>query len=833
MAHKPDHSWLEENSDLTNLGPGSNTGPSNPPTGNPVFPVHPPVPPKTPEQIKAEAQARIASRMPPKRPIDVFGPHARIAQDAKRDIGVNYFLDINAHGFRVTTQHLSTDFKLNDFGDPVTPQQKYLDKKGDFVEKYTKTSNAGPIYKTPPSPVQKQLNKVIQDKGIPTDLFLDSKGDFVPVFNESRKSSTITNTVSSDNSRLWTLHENGITTREGKISLRTTNEGYTNYMPAVKLDDYYARLFKDNGILGIRNDGVSGNPFNENQPRIIREIGKTWGKDTFKLPEGSPAYAQKAVDTVNEIGERVLGRNPATYVDRYIADVNRLLPYANPLGTYALAQSFLQKKNPFKWPSTLQYALAGTPGLKGASIEGELRSIWSDAHTLIDPRGYNPLSIFSAPGVVHLGRNSTVLDPMTLIRKAPLAAVALAGVAGMIGAKALEMAAPKTFKVISDIVDIGIGAISNWAKGIPEKGLFGSIGAAVAGGVNFIKDSAKSIAAKSKMWQGIKKLDLTKKFPLNAPLLTGAATWGYNTLEAGIELIGVGAEYARDKAKIIGDTVGILGKAALQHIDLAAFTNMGVDHVNLIQKYEEHYEGKSFRQLDSIPFKFHDIRSDVPIVFRAILSGITDTFTPEYASERYVGRPDAVHVYQGTDREIAFTFDVYPKSDVELVTLWSKLNALAGLTYPHMTEPVAGGRSMVSPYTRLTIGDMYDGAPGFINSLTYTVMDEGTWETTFAKLPKYIQVNVTFTYIGDYVMESKQKLFDVDWDEATVYNTRFKSPIGEVLNMLKTGDMSFGRLESFKKLASGGVVGGTVKESLGKFANIKKESKNILGSLGI
>ena len=50
------------------------------------------------------------------------------------------------------------------------------------------------------------------------------------------------------------------------------------------------------------------------------------------------------------------------------------------------------------------------------------------------------------------------------------------------------------------------------------------------------------------------------------------------------------------------------------------------------------------------------------IVFRALLSGITDTFTPEYSPERYIGRPDNVYVYQGTTREITFTFDVYPKS---------------------------------------------------------------------------------------------------------------------------------------------------------------------------
>ena len=151
------------------------------------------------------------------------------------------------------------------------------------------------------------------------------------------------------------------------------------------------------------------------------------------------------------------------------------------------------------------------------------------------------------------------------------------------------------------------------------------------------------------------------------------------------------------------------------------------------------------------------------MVFRAILSGITDTFSPEYASERYVGRPDNVYVYQGTNREISFTFDIYPKSDEELVTLWEKMNYLAGLTYPSWTPANGGGQGMVAPFSRLTIGQMYTNTPGYISSLTYTVQDNGTWETTFAKLPKYIQASCTFVYVGDRLPSSTQKQYEVPW----------------------------------------------------------------------
>ena len=158
------------------------------------------------------------------------------------------------------------------------------------------------------------------------------------------------------------------------------------------------------------------------------------------------------------------------------------------------------------------------------------------------------------------------------------------------------------------------------------------------------------------------------------------------------------------------------------------------------------------------------------MVFRAILSGITDTFTPEYSPERYVGRPDSVYVYQGTEREIGFTFDVYPKSDQELVFLWEKLNYLAGQTYPHWSDSdVSGGRGMISPYTELTIGQMYSDTPGYISTLTYNVMDTGTYETVFAKLPKYIQVNCTFVYIGKRLPSATQRHFELPWVSPNEY----------------------------------------------------------------
>ena len=167
-------------------------------------------------------------------------------------------------------------------------------------------------------------------------------------------------------------------------------------------------------------------------------------------------------------------------------------------------------------------------------------------------------------------------------------------------------------------------------------------------------------------------------------------------------------------------------------------------------------------EVDFIPFRFKDVNSGNFIVFRAILSGITDTFTPDYSPERYIGRPDSVYVYQGTQREISFTFDIYPKSKQELSVLWEKINYLSGLTYPALGNINGGGQAMIAPFCELTIGEMYTNTPGYISGLTHTVQDNGTWEIQPGlRLPKYIQTAVTFAYIGKRLPTSTSKHYDL------------------------------------------------------------------------
>ena len=184
----------------------------------------------------------------------------------------------------------------------------------------------------------------------------------------------------------------------------------------------------------------------------------------------------------------------------------------------------------------------------------------------------------------------------------------------------------------------------------------------------------------------------------------------------------------------------------------------GADKVNIHPYGKDLPEGVS----DFIKFKFYDVTNEKFIIFRAILSGISDSITPEWSGTEYIGRPDKVYVYKGAERKISFNFEIYPKTKQEFPVLLEKMNYLVGLCYPSFTS----GNRMVAPFINLTIGDMFVETPGFLDSLSVEVDDTGTWEMQEGlQFPKHITCNCSFTYIGKYLPSSLGKHYELPWLE--------------------------------------------------------------------
>ena len=469
------------------------------------------------------------------------------------------------------------------------------------------------------------------------------------------------------------------------------------------LNDYYSQLL-GNSSLGIRSNGINQVGFD--QPFVVREIGNKLGFDSVEdIPGLKNNTIAKIVDfttnILDDFSGSVFGRNPSEYLGASANSLTRTAKFlATPQGANFLAkQNILIKRNPQQQRADVRYGIT--------------KDLLKETQNL---RKYFPESINSLPGVTKI--SIYALDPTQQVTR----------YFDTIAERISQQAITLSQKVSTEIINIGSDIVGSIKGGLSKLSAVNDVS-------NFIN---------TKIIQ-----------PVSSKI---------NDIKTQIDTIDA-------KRKAVSDIFvnaqnSLADKTTLTKIDPQSAASVGVDKVNLIPygtREEAKVEGKDESTLDFIPFRFKDVVGNKVIVFRAILSGITDTFTPEYSSERYVGRPDNVYVYQGTTREISFTFDIYPKSDQELVTLWEKMNYLAGLTYPHVASATGGGQGMISPICELTMGDMYRDTPGYISGLTYTVQENGTWETTFAKLPKYIQASVTFVYIGKYQQTATQKHFDVDW----------------------------------------------------------------------
>lgn len=158
-----------------------------------------------------------------------------------------------------------------------------------------------------------------------------------------------------------------------------------------------------------------------------------------------------------------------------------------------------------------------------------------------------------------------------------------------------------------------------------------------------------------------------------------------------------------------------------------------------------------------MPFMFQDLRdkTDQFLYFRAFLKdGISETFTPDWQTERYYGRVDQIPIYQGTIRSLSVAFDVVAWKPADLLVMWKKLEKLQSMVYPFYNT---AGFINAGPIIRMRIGDLFAakaidgvggrGLPGYITSMDWSY-DDGIWnvETGF-KVPRKVTVSLGFTVL--------------------------------------------------------------------------------------
>lgn len=154
---------------------------------------------------------------------------------------------------------------------------------------------------------------------------------------------------------------------------------------------------------------------------------------------------------------------------------------------------------------------------------------------------------------------------------------------------------------------------------------------------------------------------------------------------------------------------------------------------------------------DIIKFIFKDASGQNPVHFRALLSSIKESVKPEFNEQRYVGRTERFVTYGGAKRGLSLSFNIVAFSPGEIDGMWSRVNYLTGLAFP---SGVKNG-FMVPPLFKMTIGELYDSQPCYIEALEYDFLDETITFDVDREVPHAINVTMQLS-----ILEKRSKFYD-------------------------------------------------------------------------
>jgi len=135
--------------------------------------------------------------------------------------------------------------------------------------------------------------------------------------------------------------------------------------------------------------------------------------------------------------------------------------------------------------------------------------------------------------------------------------------------------------------------------------------------------------------------------------------------------------------------------------------------------------GKTLDDYDFIPLKFYSVSKKTGVSFKATISGLSETLSPQWDSAKFVGNPYNFYTYGGVERSVSFNFKVFSLSGNEHISAWQRLNFLAGLVYPQNTSVDI---YTTPPIIKFTLGNMYKNKVAIIDSLSFSVDDNTPWE---------------------------------------------------------------------------------------------------------
>ena len=210
---------------------------------------------------------------------------------------------------------------------------------------------------------------------------------------------------------------------------------------------------------------------------------------------------------------------------------------------------------------------------------------------------------------------------------------------------------------------------------------------------------------------------------------------------------------------------------------------------------------------DLVKFRIGVIDNNNPkfktnIHFRAFIDSMSDSYSADWQTQKFMGRGENFYRYNGFDRTVSLTWTVAAQSKAELMPMYQKLNYLASVCAPDYSDLGYMRGNLI----KLTIGGYLYEQVGIMKSITYDIPQESPWEialpygseeggtplnvssdSTVKEVPHMIKVTgFQFIPIHDFV-PSVQKNSFIGYDE-NPYNTAL-AKAGEEIESLTNLDV--------------------------------------------
>jgi hypothetical protein len=149
------------------------------------------------------------------------------------------------------------------------------------------------------------------------------------------------------------------------------------------------------------------------------------------------------------------------------------------------------------------------------------------------------------------------------------------------------------------------------------------------------------------------------------------------------------------------------------------------------------------------------------IHFRSFIDKFSEGYKAKWKGQNYMGRAEEFYKYEGFSRDVSIDFTIVAQSKEELIPMYKKLNFLASSLAPKYTRP----GYMAGNIAQLTVGGYLFEQPGIIESISYDIPEESSWEigiplqtpdgtkfedSSVKELPHMIKVSISFTPIHKF-----------------------------------------------------------------------------------